>query len=286
MNSDLSDVMSDEGSDISEPRSEGEDDVAYNDDDDDEEYVEPPEYKSSEIKSGQRMKSKAKPRSYNVSGNNRTRKREQDQASFVDEEDVIRPKRRHVIAATISADDEELEADEMSLDEELDDDVEGERDDNIGTGVSKAQSEELEVETPEEDIAGTDTMPEDGDKEDTTELLKPTRSKMLLNLLGDGSSRKSLTEEESQLRRAENARKRKNLSEKRSEEEKQETINKLLRRRAGKSRSHIPNDDEDVGNDAAPFSKPRRPYNSFGHSRTIRQYNTDLYCAVEPSNDG
>ncbi|CAI4049565.1 hypothetical protein SKDZ_14G1120 [Saccharomyces kudriavzevii ZP591] len=116
-------------------------------------------------------------------------------------------------------------------------------------------------------------------KENTVDSTRSTttRSKMLLDLLEDGGSKKKLTDEEIQLRRAENARKRKNLSEKRLEEEKQDTINKLLKKRAGKSRSHLPNDDDN--NDGfSSFVKPRRPYNSGGMTRVLRRYKEDLFC--------
>ncbi|CAI4723405.1 BAQ_1a_G0044700.mRNA.1.CDS.1 [Saccharomyces cerevisiae] len=116
-------------------------------------------------------------------------------------------------------------------------------------------------------------------KENTTDSTRSTttRSKMLLDLLEDGGSKKKLTDEEIQLRRAENARKRKNLSEKRLEEEKQDTINKLLKKRAGKSRSHLPNDDE-KNDGSSSFVKPRRPYNSEGMTRILRRYEEDLFC--------
>ncbi|CAI4051297.1 hypothetical protein SUVZ_14G1160 [Saccharomyces uvarum] len=116
-------------------------------------------------------------------------------------------------------------------------------------------------------------------KENTTDSTRSTttRSKMLLDLLEDGGSKKKLTDEEIQLRRAENARKRKNLSEKRLEEEKQDTINKLLKKRAGKSRSHLPNED-DKNDGSSSFVKPRRPYNSDGMTRILRNYKEDLFC--------
>lgn len=116
-------------------------------------------------------------------------------------------------------------------------------------------------------------------KENTTDSTRSatTRSKMLLDLLEDGGSKKKLTDEEIQLRRAENARKRKNLSEKRLEEEKQDTINKLLKKRAGKSRSHLPNDEE-KNDGSSSFVKPRRPYNSEGMTRILRKYKEDLFC--------
>ncbi|GAA97454.1 uncharacterized protein L969DRAFT_91361 [Mixia osmundae IAM 14324] len=49
-------------------------------------------------------------------------------------------------------------------------------------------------------------------------------------------AKKQFTEQEMQLRKSENARKRKNLSDRKLEEEKTETINRLLKKQAGKSR--------------------------------------------------
>lgn len=77
----------------------------------------------------------------------------------------------------------------------------------------------------------------------------------LLSLSNDVHKRRVLTEEENQLRKAEIARKRKNLTERNLEEEKQETINKLLKRRAGKVSAATLKEDEEVNLK----EKPRRP---------------------------
>ncbi|KAL3229517.1 Ino eighty subunit 2 [Nakaseomyces bracarensis] len=114
----------------------------------------------------------------------------------------------------------------------------------------------------------------DVEKEDSSTSMTPfPKNKMLMSILDDNPFKKKLTEEELQLRRAENARKRKNLSEKRLAEEKRETLNKLLKKRAGKSRSKI--DKRGETNDTI---KPRRPYNSKGMIRILRTRETDLYC--------
>ncbi|QLQ79402.1 hypothetical protein HG537_0C00490 [Torulaspora globosa] len=173
----------------------------------------------------------------------------------------------------------------LQLDDQDDEDVRA-----PSADVEFDEEEPLETTEPvdEEELSDT-TRPtsiladeEDETRETTGDSLKrATKSKMLQELLGD-SNRRSLTEEQAQLRRAENARKRKNLSEKRLEEEKQETVNKLLRRRAGKSRSHIPKEDEPQLpiNDPTVFTKPRRPYDSTGMTRTLRKLEQDLYCTV------
>lgn len=72
------------------------------------------------------------------------------------------------------------------------------------------------------------------------------QDQQLLSLSNDVHKRRVLTDEENQLRKAEIARKRKNLTERKLEEEKQETINKLLKRRAGKVSAATLKEDEEV----------------------------------------
>lgn len=123
-------------------------------------------------------------------------------------------------------------------------------------------------------------------EEDVAKKKPSVHSKMVLDLIQEGArSRRgnNLTEEEQQLRRAENSRKRRNLSEKKLEEEKQDTINRLLKRRAGKSRSNLnvhqektPNEDKD-----SIFVKQRRPYNTDGLIRIV--YNSQrTIMALDP----
>lgn len=173
----------------------------------------------------------------------------------------------------------------LQLDDQEDDEIEA-----PSAGAEFDEEEPLEATEPAEDdeelsdgtrLPSTQAEDEDETRETTEDSVKrPTKSKMVQALLGH--SRRGLTEEQLQLRRQENARKRKNLSEKRLEEEKQETINKLLRRRAGKSRSHLPKEDEPVvaNSDSTVFTKPRRPYDSTGMTRTLRRVDQDLYCTV------
>ncbi|GAV53165.1 hypothetical protein ZYGR_0AI04470 [Zygosaccharomyces rouxii] len=251
------------------------------DDDDNEEYVEL-----------QETPRRSKPR---------TNKRLRNGNSSVSRSNNSRRRRTREVQDEDAEEEEELELEQMSsprkrggggthvLDEEEEDEEDAQE---VSPGPKMLSEDEVQVPTAveEEDL-----------RETTEESMKPngnerasngTKSKMLTELLGDGSSKKNLTEEEIALRRAENARKRKNLSEKRLEEEKQETINKLLRRRAGKSRSHV-DDKEDENNtnsgesgpngESINFSKPRRPYISKGMNRTLRKADIDLYCRVEQS---
>lgn len=277
-------------SDYSESGSESSE-AAYrpgaDEEDDNEEYVETP----------RRSKSRGNKRQRNGNnGINRSNTNRRRRTREVQDEDAE------------AEEEEELELEQMSsprkrgggtthvVDEE---DEEGEDAQELSP-EPKVPSEDVEA---EDEIQVPTAVEEDELPEATEELMKPnendrtsngTKSKMLTELLGDGSSKKNLTEEEIALRRAENARKRKNLSEKRLEEEKQETINKLLRRRAGKSRSHVDDREDENNNDTGEpgpngesinFSKPRRPYISKGMNRTLRKAKIDLYCPVEQTRE-
>ncbi|KAH3667454.1 hypothetical protein OGAPHI_003103 [Ogataea philodendri] len=83
----------------------------------------------------------------------------------------------------------------------------------------------------------------------------------LLELTNDRSKKKQFTEEELQLRRLENARKRKNFTMKRLEMEKQDTLNKLLLKRADKVRNLKNLEGKEYGDeeDPTPTEAPRRP---------------------------
>ncbi|KAI5970597.1 hypothetical protein CANMA_000338 [Candida margitis] len=88
---------------------------------------------------------------------------------------------------------------------------------------------------------------------------------------------KEETEEEIALRKAENARKRQDYKNKMLEEEKRDTLNKLLKRRATKSRETIAEDKEgSVGVDEEPtsFYKERRA--TLNHPALIRYVNNTI----------
>ncbi|KAG7693260.1 hypothetical protein KL930_004138 [Ogataea haglerorum] len=85
-------------------------------------------------------------------------------------------------------------------------------------------------------------------------------SSELLELTNERSKKKQFTEEELQLRRLENARKRKNFTMKRLEMEKQDTLNKLLLKRADKVRNLKNLEGKEYGDEEpAPAEAPRRP---------------------------
>ncbi|KAL3474976.1 PAPA-1-like conserved region-domain-containing protein [Aspergillus californicus] len=165
--------------------------------------------------------------------------------------------RRHAKAAVTSAPNgkpaKSVEAKEMELEEE-----EEEEEDELsepetdGDGEPDDQDEGVTInadgaEEPDEDDLEDDDL-EDSDggtltAADLSKLTKRQRGSLgndFLQLPMEPQIKKHLTAEERAMRRAEMARRRKNLSEKRNEEEKMDTINRLLRKQAPKRRGRIP----------------------------------------------
>ncbi|MCJ1363000.1 hypothetical protein MMC16_002106 [Acarospora aff. strigata] len=143
----------------------------------------------------------------------------------------------------------ELESEEAEEEEEEaggggEHDAEGEEEDN---------QEEGEEEEGEESENGTPATGSRASTPDMSKMTKRQRSRLdqvmggaFLQLPMEPQTKKHLTAEEHAMRRAEMARRRKNLSEKRNEEEKMDTINKLLKKQAPKRRGKI----------AAPTTEP------------------------------
>ncbi|AMD22823.1 HHR054Wp [Eremothecium sinecaudum] len=195
-------------------------------------------------------------------------------------------------------DDDDFDDEEADQLEEMgEEEEEAEEDDeDDGNRIASVEDlDEIEVSPKKRKVSAIAFAGDDDDEEDDEEIVKEektiskvrSRSKMVLDLIDENNVRKrgqdSLTEEELQLRRAENARKRRNLSEKKLEEEKQDTINKLLKRRAGKSRSNLNQQEKDATDvDTSSFVKPRRPYQAQGMIRIIRNAQVEL-IAFAPS---
>jgi Ino eighty subunit 2 len=143
---------------------------------------------------------------------------------------------------SVEAKEMELEEDEDEDDEELsepDSDAEGEPDEESGIVTVNAGEEELDEEDEEEELDSDDETP----ALDSSRMTKRQRGSLgndFLQLPMEPQVKKHLTAEERAMRRAEMARRRKNLSEKRNEEEKMDTINRLLRKQAPKRRGRIP----------------------------------------------
>ncbi|KAM5439418.1 hypothetical protein MferCBS31731_004514 [Microsporum ferrugineum] len=137
--------------------------------------------------------------------------------------------------------DDDDEDDEEGLSElESDNDIGG-QDDTMGLETNDDEPEEED----EEDESDEELM--GGSRSSTPDLSKMTRRQRgrielggdFLQLPMEPQVKKHLTAEEHAMRRAEMARRRKNLSEKRNEEEKMDTINKLLKKQAPKRRGKI-----------------------------------------------
>ncbi|GJJ08332.1 hypothetical protein Clacol_002543 [Clathrus columnatus] len=117
----------------------------------------------------------------------------------------------------------------------------------------EGEAEDVNIDEPDDEAMGVGSIDEDGDDDDSEVLPgQGSRSRMTsrqallankadvehVELGSVGPSRKKqLTTEEMALRREETARKRKNLNEKKLEDEKTETINRLLKKQSSRSRA-------------------------------------------------
>ncbi|KAL9121322.1 MAG: hypothetical protein Q9187_002122 [Circinaria calcarea] len=140
-------------------------------------------------------------------------------------------------------DDEELS--ELESDGEANDEEGGEED----AEGEEVGDEDQDMDQDEEEVDTEGETPAAGSRASTPDVSKMTkrqRSRLdqvmgndFLQLPMEPQTKKHLTEEEHAMRRAEMARRRKNLSEKRNEEEKMDTINRLLKKQAPKRRGKI-----------------------------------------------
>ncbi|KAI9643003.1 hypothetical protein NHQ30_008737 [Ciborinia camelliae] len=164
-------------------------------------------------------------------------------------------------------DDDELSELDSDLGEEI------EEEDAMQSGNdddAEGEDEEVEVAAAEEDeeLDSDDETPANESRASTPDLNKLTRrqrarfddgaSGYLMALPDEVQVKKHLTAEEHAMRRAEMARRRKNLSEKRNEEEKMETINKLLKKQAPKTNARRKDLNGPVV-DATPEGEPQKP---------------------------
>lgn len=165
------------------------------------------------------------------------------------------------------SDDEEL----SELDSDIGEEVEEEEAMQTGNeDDAEGEDEEIEAEEEpedEEDEVDSDETPAGTSRASTPDLSKLTSrqrariqeggSGHLLALPDEVQVKKHLTAEEHAMRRAEMARRRKNLSEKRNEEEKMETINKLLKKQAPKTNARR-NNMNHIGGDSTPDSENQK----------------------------
>jgi Ino eighty subunit 2 len=142
-----------------------------------------------------------------------------------------------------------VEAKEMELDEDEEEDEEDEEEEQMSDSDEDAEGEvedQDESGVPDVTVDDMDELDDDlideeleGEFLDGGKMTKRQRGNLgndFLQLPMEPQVKKHLTAEERQMRRAEMARRRKNLSEKRNEEEKMDTINRLLKKQAPKRR--------------------------------------------------
>ncbi|TLS24852.1 hypothetical protein PpBr36_08058 [Pyricularia pennisetigena] len=146
-----------------------------------------------------------------------------------------------------------------------DEDAEGEED-------IDAEGEEIEVAGEEEEEDDDDDEDDEtGSREETPDLTKMTKRQQArfkdeaaeyMELSNEVQAKRTFTAEELSMRRAEMARRRRNLSEKRNEEVKMETINKLLKkqvRKENKKAAAGANDDDAPANEGGGSAAPANP---------------------------
>ncbi|KAL0470957.1 PAPA-1-like conserved region domain-containing protein [Neurospora intermedia] len=141
-------------------------------------------------------------------------------------------------------------AEEAEEEEDEDMDADG---DEIEVAEDDAEAEEVELDSDEEGGSR-------GGTPDISKMTARQRAKVgvasheYMKLSDEVQAKKVFTAEELSMRRAEMARRRRNLSEKRNEEVKMETINKLLKKQAPKTnrKAALLNGDETPAGDAEP----------------------------------
>ncbi|PVI03239.1 hypothetical protein DM02DRAFT_612456 [Periconia macrospinosa] len=180
---------------------------------------------------------------------------DEDMDAEGEEEDEIEvaPAPRIVVSTNKSAPakpivpQDSVEAKELALDDDDDDEelseLESEDEDAEGEDEDAEGEEDDEIRVANEDDDEDMDSDEDMSRDDTPDLSKMTRRQQamvtegtdeLMSLSNEAQKKKHLTAEEHAMRRAEMARRRKNLSEKRNEEEKMDTINRLLKKQPPK----------------------------------------------------
>ena len=145
--------------------------------------------------------------------------------------------------------------------------------------LRSVEAQEMELEEDDEELSdlGSDAERDDdedgtpatgsrGSTPDITKMTKRQRGRLdqvmggdFLQLPMEPQIKKHLTAEEHAMRRAEMARRRKNLSEKRNEEEKMDTINRLLKKQAPKRRGKISQAELQEGTDREEIEEETEP---------------------------
>ncbi|CAO2651072.1 Nn.00g093690.m01.CDS01 [Neocucurbitaria sp. VM-36] len=179
-------------------------------------------------------------------------------------------------AISITKPQDSVEAKEMAMDASDDDelsdpdsDLDGEEDDAEGEDEDAEGDEDDEMAAQNEDEDEDMNSDEDMSRDQTPDVSKMTkRQRAIINEDSDGAlmalsneaqKKKHLTAEEHAMRRAEMARRRKNLSEKRNEEEKLDTINRLLKKQPPKRGRRVIQDITESGQEEEPEPERANP---------------------------
>ncbi|KAH3942129.1 hypothetical protein HBI56_202170 [Parastagonospora nodorum] len=158
-----------------------------------------------------------------------------------------------------------VEAKEMAMDDDDDDDL-SDPDSDLDEEDAEGEDEDAEGEEDDELVGQNGDLDEEMDSDedlsrgqtpDVTKMTKRQRALVeegsdggLMALSNEAQKKKHLTAEENAMRRAEMARRRKNLSEKRNEEEKLDTINRLLKKQPPKRGRRVAHDESGQEDDA------------------------------------
>ncbi|KAL1860472.1 hypothetical protein VTK73DRAFT_7312 [Phialemonium thermophilum] len=163
-------------------------------------------------------------------------------------------------------DDEDLSELESEVDEGINDTVEVGGEEAAGLDEEDMDAEGEEIEVVDEDAEGEEESPDsddEGSRAETPDFSRMTArqrakhgdvAQEYMKLSDEVQVKKHFTAEELSMRRAEMARRRRNLSEKRNEEVKMETINKLLKKQAPKTNRRT-----GLGGDETPDADANKP---------------------------
>lgn len=228
-------------------------------------------------------------------------------ASWTDDDEVVAKNiktrtRRQLKAVVVSPDESEgslndrieapVEEQESILEEEDDEKMlrgeeeDEEEDEEEEEEMEEEEEEEEEIEEIEETPDAIEETPQIGIEDDEDEEVEvdieeeeEEESMVDTDVNGNETQIQQETQEEILLRQAETARKRKNIKDKKLEEEKRKTINKLLKKRASKTRTRVPK--KEVVANVSSFIKPRRNYQSIGMNRIIKNKQGITYSLVQ-----
>ncbi|KAJ5773025.1 hypothetical protein N7457_007921 [Penicillium paradoxum] len=157
-------------------------------------------------------------------------------------------------------DEDEEDEDEEEPISDTDEDAEAEGDEHDESAIPDVNVDDLDELDEEDEL--DDDMDSDAHAMQSGKTTKRQRGNLgndFLQLPMEPQVKKHLTAEERQMRRAEMARRRKNLSEKRNEEEKMDTINRLLKKQAPKRRGRAAAAEAPDGTPGQETKEPEKP---------------------------